>query len=84
MKLIKLEPLEEGVYVNPEVPEIFKYAQEWIESVGCSEVAIILKDGENYWSEIFVTSDRSESFLGTLKYRTDEYSQELQEYEAED
>lgn len=86
MKLIKLEPRdpEDEIYVNPETPDTFKWSQEWIEAVGCSEVVIIVRDGENYFSEFFATSERSEAMLGTLKRVTDEYSQELRDYEAED
>lgn len=85
-KLVPFKPrdLEEEIYVNPEVPDTFKWAGEWIEAAGASEVIIVVRCGENFYSEWFATSERSDPMLGTLKKITDEYSQELRDYEAEE
>lgn len=68
---------EEGVYVNPITPELFKCAQEWIEEVGCAEIQIILTSGCMQFSEVFDSGDRTEAGLGAMQRYTQRYSREL-------
>ena len=80
-RLVNINNEPEVNYVNPECSELWKYVGEWVGEVGCTDMIIIVRDGDNYFSEWFATTNRSEEMLGTLERVKHEYLQELTEAE---
>ena len=81
LKVIKMQPKqadsEEDVpYVSAEIAPLFEYLGNFIEKYGCSEMQIIVLDGDMN-AEIIGTIDRSTTMLGALNQAIYRYTSEL-------
>ena len=82
LKVIKMQPKqadsEEDVpYVSAEIAPLFEYLGNFIEKYGCSEMQIIVLDGDMN-AEIIGTIDRSTTMLGALNQAVYRYTYEME------